>query len=93
MMVCVLASVMSVSAANSPINAPTISETTGDNISNKAGKYVIRTGANAWLDDNNNNQPVAVKDDIVAFNEGTKKLDDVLPEIKAYILENHLYGL
>ena len=78
MMVCVLASVMSVSAANSPIKAPTISETTGDNISNKVGKYVIRTGADAWLDDNNNNQPVAVKDDIVAFNEGTKKLDDVL---------------
>ena len=78
MMVCVLASVMSVSAAYSPIKAPTISETTGDNISNKVGKYVIRTGADAWLDDNNNNQPVAVKDDIVAFNEGTKKLDDVL---------------
>ena len=37
MMVCVLASVMSVSAANSPIKEPVISETTGDNISNAEG--------------------------------------------------------
>ena len=82
MMVCVLASVMSVSAA-SPIAAPTVSTEKGDNISNEAGKYIIREGNDAWVDDDETGNPIAVKDDIIAFNAGTKKLDDVLANYSA----------
>ena len=61
-----LASVMSVAAANSSQGAPSVSE-------NQKSYYIIRTGAEQFV-----NVPSESKDDISAYNAGTKTLKALL---------------
>ena len=68
-MVCMLASVMSVSAAKSPIADVTVSEP-------QKGYYVIRSEAEGFVD--NNGQVIAVKDEIVEFNAGEIKVEELV---------------
>jgi len=70
-MVFALATVMGVSAAGSSQGNVTV---VGPNV----GSYIIRSGAAAFTDDNNNNAPIANKADILAYNAGTKTLAQLL---------------
>lgn len=75
-MVCVLASAIGVSAANSPTADVTV-------IESQKGSYVIRTGNDKFVydkDDQNpdNDEEISVKADIEAYNAGEKTLAQLL---------------
>ena len=75
-MVCVLASTLAVSAANSPTADVTVSES-------QQGSYIIRTGNDAFMNDKgdadtSNDEPVAIKADIEAYNAGQKTVAQLL---------------
>ena len=71
MMVFALASVMTTFAANSPTGNVTVEQT-------QQGSYIIRTDATQFTNDQN--QDIAVKADILAYNAGTKTLGDLLSD-------------
>lgn len=75
-MVCVLASAIGVSAANSPTADVAVSES-------QKGFYIIRTDANVFVDDKgdqdpSNDEPISVKADIEAYNAGQKTVAQLL---------------
>ncbi len=70
-MVFALATVMGVSAAGSSQGNVTV---VGPNV----GSYIIRSGTAAFTDDNNNNEPIANKGNILAYNAETMTLAQLL---------------
>ena len=75
-MVCVLASAIGVSAADSPTADVAVSES-------QKGFYIIRTDANVFVDDKgdqdpSNDEPISVKADIEAYNAGQKTVAQLL---------------
>ena len=75
-MVMVMASVIGVSAAGSSQGAPTVTE-------QSKGSYIIRKGSEQFMDDQGDTDPsndvyVENKDEILAYNAGTKTLKSLL---------------
>lgn len=70
-MVLSLAAVMGVSAAGSSEGSVTV-------VGQNSASYIIRTGADRFTDDRNNNADIVNKADILAYNAGTKTLAQLL---------------
>ena len=76
-MVCMLASVMSVSAAKSTTADVTVSES-------QDGYYIVRSEADGFVDDNG--QDIAVREEIEEFNAGEIKVEELIPEDNTTVL-------